>query len=61
MVRIQLKKMYHLADESLTLKAGFSEKPDSKIDAEGFPSFCFSISRSSLLHIRNRVFLNARP
>lgn len=25
-VRIQLKKMCHLADESMTLKAGFSEK-----------------------------------
>lgn len=31
--------MCHLADESMTLKADFSEKPDSKIDAEGFPSF----------------------
>lgn len=60
-VRIQLKKMCHLADESTTLKAGFSEKPASKIDDEGFHIFFISISRSSLLHIRNRGFLNARP
>lgn len=60
-VRIWLKKMCHLADESMTLKAGFSEKPGSKIDDVGFHIFSLSISRSSLLHIRNRVFLNARP
>lgn len=38
-VRIQLKKMCHLADESMTIKADFSAEPDSKIDAEGFPRF----------------------
>lgn len=62
MVRIQLKKMCHLADESMTIKADFSAEPDSKIDAEGFPRFwVFFLSRSRLLHIRNRIFLNARP
>lgn len=60
-VRIQLKKMCHLADESMTPKADFSATPDSKIDAEGFPSFWFFLSRSRLLHMRNRVFLNAGP
>ena len=62
MVRIQLKQICHLADEPTTLKAGFSEKPASKIDDEGFRIFSFSvlISRSSLPHTGSRVFLNAR-
>lgn len=43
MVRIQLKKMCHLADELMTLKDGFPEKPAPKIDDEGFHNFSFSI------------------